>query len=106
MGLGLIINLTGILISCKTFQNLALKGVLMKNTNYHKLNASKIICKQGRRFIPTKRKGGDVPRGCCRNFWSCLIWWNSKEIFLRCLFATERRPCPQLSLLLYWCLSV
>lgn len=28
----------------------------MKNLNYHKLNASKIICKLSRTFIPTKRK--------------------------------------------------
>lgn len=68
VGSGFVLNLTGILTSCKTSQNLTLKGLFPKNLNYHNLNASKIICKWRRRFIPTKRKGGDVPSGSCRNF--------------------------------------
>lgn len=38
VGFRFVVNLTGILISCKTSQNLTLKGLFLKNLNYNNLN--------------------------------------------------------------------
>lgn len=76
----------------------------MKNLNYHKLNASKIICKLSRTFIPTKRKVKEeiFPKAVVEIF--DYAWFDG--IAKKYLFGAEREPSPQLSLLLYWCLHV